>query len=103
MGLWAVLLAGMAGAGIWLHLKTNDAWNARFSTPPAEAPTTAPIRATTRDFDFAKEAKIAEVRKYREEAERKAQQQRDETRCIGGITFRRIPGGWENVPGPPCS
>lgn len=37
LGLWAVLLLGMAGAGIWLHLKAGDAWNARFRAEPAPA------------------------------------------------------------------
>lgn len=102
MGLWAVLLLGMAGAGIWLHLKTGDAWNARFNAPPVQPATTAAIPAPKTEPDPTKEAKIAAVRMHREQAERREQQQRGEIRCIGGVLFRRIPGGWENVPGETC-
>lgn len=102
MGLWAVLLLGMAGAGIWLHLKTGDAWNARFNAPSAPPATTAPIPAPKTEPDPELQAKIAAIRVRREQAERREQQQRNEVRCIGGVLFRRIPGGWENVPGESC-
>lgn len=103
MALWAVLLVGMAAAGVWLHIRTNAAWTARFNQPtPAAAPQAAPPqKETTYDSDplF---AKMAEIRARREQAEREARREREGLRCIGGVAFRRIPGGWENVPGETC-
>ncbi|MBH1583407.1 hypothetical protein [Stenotrophomonas sepilia] len=108
LGLWAVLLLGMAGAGIWLHLKTGDAWNARFArhteaTPPV-MPSNAAIPPPGMIGEAEKQAKIAEIRLRRAAAERdaEAKRQREELRCISGVAFRRIPGGWENVPGETC-
>ena len=102
MALWAVLLLGMAGAGIWLHLKTGSAWDARFKAAPARIAPTSVDRDPQPEPIADQKVVLAEVRARREQAEREAQQRRSETRCIGGITFRRIPGGWENVPGQPC-
>lgn len=102
LGLWAVLLLGMAGAGIWLHLRTGDAWNARFQAAPVPVqstsadPTPQPAPVTDR------KAALAEIRARREQAEREVKQRREEIRCIGGVAFRRIPGGWENIPGETC-
>lgn len=119
LGMWAVLLLGMAGAGIWLHLKTGNAWNARFQShePPSVV---AHPSVTTQPTTAEKDAFIAEIRARREQAEKEARlaemrtrqaavqrdieaKERNEgLRCIGGVIFRRIPGGWENVPGAPC-
>lgn len=102
MALWAVLLLGMAGAGIWLHLKTGSAWDARFQAAPAPSTSTSVDRGAQPETIADRKAMLTEVRARREQAEREAQQRRSETRCIGGITFRRIPGGWENLPDQPC-
>ncbi|MBA0378300.1 hypothetical protein D7U93_08745 [Stenotrophomonas maltophilia] len=102
LGLWAVLLLGMAGAGIWLHLRTGDAWNARFQAEPEPAQSTS-VDVTSQPEPMAdRKAVLAEIRARREQAEREIQQRRAETRCIGGVAFRRIPGGWENIPGETC-
>lgn len=103
LGMWAVLLLGMAGAGIWLHLRTGDAWNTRFKAPqPASPVTAAPVEPPAITPDPSREATIAQIRMRREQAEREIRQERDGLRCIDGVTFRRIPGGWENVPDAPC-
>jgi len=108
LGMWAVILLGMAGAGVWLHLRTGDAWTARFTrsaeAPPVVVPSTAKIPSLVEVEEARKEATIAEIRLHREAAERRdaAKQQREELRCISGVAFRRIPGGWENVPGETC-
>ncbi len=102
LGLWALLLLGMAGAGIWLHLRTGDAWNARFQGSPT---TSGPIRddQTTQPEPVVDQtAMLAEVRARRAQAEREIQRKRADLRCIDGVAFRRIPGGWENVPGETC-
>ncbi|HEL3777969.1 TPA: hypothetical protein UOA91_004249 [Stenotrophomonas maltophilia] len=111
LGLWAVLLLGMAAAGIWLHLRTGDAWNARFHSVPGRAHSqnanqpaqTEPT--TNRKAELAAmraRQELAAVRVLREQAEEEVRQQRTEHRCIGGVAFRRIPGGWENIPGETC-
>ncbi|MDQ7298012.1 hypothetical protein [Stenotrophomonas sp. Sm2017] len=102
LGLWAVLLLGMAGAGIWLHLKTSDAWNARFRAEPAPAQLTSADLAPQPEPVTDRKAALAEIRARREQAEREVKQRREEIRCIGGVAFRRIPGGWENIPGETC-
>jgi hypothetical protein len=120
LGMWAVLLLGMAGAGIWLHLKTGEAWNSRFEAPAASSVTTKPAEPPTATRDPDREAFLAQIRVRREQAEKEARlaevklrqaaaaksteaEQRNEgLRCIGGVVFRRIPGGWENVPGEAC-
>ncbi len=103
MALWAVLLIGMAAAGIWLHIRTNAAWTARFNQPTtAAAPQIAPSQQVA-PYDYeAVSARMAQIRARREQAERDARREREGLRCIGGVAFRRIPGGWENVPGETC-
>lgn len=96
-----VLLALMAGGGHML-LRTNAAWADRFQA----------ARDTPRKVDpsAAREAYLAEVRLRRAVAAREAEKDRtneppmrsDDLRCIGGTLFRRIPGGWENVPNKSC-
>lgn len=108
LGMWAVILLGMAGAGVWLHLRTGHAWAARFTQSSEATRQSVPNTATAPSSDVideaAKRAKIAEIRLRREAVERQdaAKQQREGLRCISGVAFRRIPGGWENVPGQPC-
>ncbi|MGF0666544.1 hypothetical protein ACQRWG_01690 [Stenotrophomonas maltophilia] len=119
--MWAVLLLGMCGAGIWLHLKTGDAWNARFKAPAASPVTNGPAEPPTVTPDADREAFLAQIRVRREQAEKEAYLAEMRTRqaaaaqgnteatephkglrCINGVVFRRIPGGWENVPGETC-
>lgn len=101
LGLWAVLLLGMAGAGIWLHLRTGEAWDARFQAEPEPTPPTSTAAAQPEPVAD-RQALVAEIRARREQAEREARREREGLRCIGGVAFRRIPGGWENVPGETC-
>lgn len=92
----------MAGAGIWLHVRTGDAWTQRFIAAkgnPAAAPveTVEPVPEPIQD--------LAQIRLMREPAEaevRRKHQEAANLRCINGMTFRRIPGGWENIPDRPC-
>lgn len=102
LGLWAVILLGMAGAGIWLHLRTGDAWNARFQAEPMPAQSASANPAPQLKPLTDRKAALAEIRARREQAEREVKQRREEIRCIGGVAFRRIPGGWENIPGETC-
>lgn len=102
----AVVLAALAAAGVHMLLKTNAAWTTRFqqageNLPPATPPdgANAPSAPTA--------AQIAEIRLRRAAAEAQIQGERRQAdeglKCIDGTTFRRIPGGWENVPGRRCT
>ncbi|HID8535099.1 TPA: hypothetical protein ACXIMI_000164 [Stenotrophomonas maltophilia] len=107
LGMWAVILLGMAGAGIWLHLQTGAAWTARFKhnaeAPPPVVPSTAEIPSLAEIEEARKQQIIAEIRLRRAAAERDAPaRQKEQLRCISGVAFRRIPGGWENIPGETC-
>lgn len=102
LGLWAVLLLGMAGAGIWLHLRTGSAWNVRFQAPDTPSESAIDGQAPQPEPVADRQAMLAEVRARREQAEREIRRKRADVRCIDGVAFRRIPGGWENVPGETC-
>lgn len=103
LGILAVLLLTLAGAGVWLHLKTSDAWNQRFVTgnsadtlPKQVAPEAKPQQVATQE-----QMQLLERRVRHARAEARMREQED-LRCINGILFRRIPGGWENLPGQTC-
>jgi len=96
-----ILITLMAG-GVHILIRTNAAWVDRFHTvkPPSAAP----------DPSAKREAHMAELRLRRAAAEQEAQASRaaeqtrqpEELRCIAGTPFRRIPGGWENIPNRQC-
>ena len=112
MAFWAAALLALAGAGVWLHLKTSAAWTQRFDTTAAERVESAPPLASPHaqdqpaDRSLTEAASLAEIRLMRANAERQIhrsrQEEKDATRCVSGTVFRRIPGGWENVPGMQC-
>lgn len=97
-----IVLMGLMAGGAHMLIRTNAAWAERFQT--AKQP------ARTVDPNAARDAYVAEVRLRRAAAETAAEQARAgeqskksaELRCIGGTLFRRIPGGWENVPNRQC-
>lgn len=108
LGAWAVILIGMAVAGAWLHFRTNDAWKARFTgrtdATQMVVPDTAARPSAREASEAAREATIAEIRLRRAAVDRadSERSQPDNLRCINGVAFRRIPGGWENVPNAHC-
>jgi hypothetical protein len=107
----AALIALMAG-GVHMLSKTHAAWNQRFSTAatPSESDRTEAKREAElaeiklRQTVAARDADLEKIRQRRARAERdsKAAQEDDQYRCIQGTLFRRIPGGWENLPGQSC-
>lgn len=101
--LGAVLLV-LAVFVIKQHLDTQMAWNARFAGPrPRATAMPAPVPPPVLNGEQAdQEALIAERRLRRTAAERQKAHARDDLKCINGTVFRRIPGGWENVPGASC-
>lgn len=103
LGMWAVVLACMVAAGIWLHLRTGVAWDTRFNQPVAPVDDAAPVESvdpvqTPQD----RAARDAAIESIRERRLRAAGRPSSDERCIDGVLFRRIPGGWENVPGQHC-
>lgn len=97
-----IVLLGLAAGGAHMLIRTNAAWAQRFQ----------PVERTTRTVnpDAARDAHLAEIRLRRAAAEQEAHKAEtatraskpEELRCIGGTLFRRIPGGWENVPNRQC-
>lgn len=112
MAFWAAALLALAGAGVWLHLKTSAAWTQRFDRTAAERFESAPplarphVHDQPADRPLTEAAALAEIRLIRERAARQVRRSQQEdkvaTRCVSGTVFRRIPGGWENVPGVQC-
>lgn len=93
----------LAILGIKQHLDTQAAWNQRFtkarvSEPSGAAPTPAELKDQAE-----REAKLAEARLRRVADQREAvKKERESWRCIDHTPFRKIDGGWENVPGERC-
>lgn len=91
------LLAIAITAAAQLLSKTRERWEARNapSAPAAPQPTLDDVRA----------ARLAEIRDRRERAatdQAARQQDGHQYRCINGQLFRRLPNGWENLPGEHC-
>lgn len=100
------VIAGLFYAGVRLLGDTHVAFDARQEARAARA---AEIRHEILEEErklkqqAEAEAQLAEIRAAREAAARSSEASRTESdRCIGGQVFRRIPGGWENVPGARC-
>lgn len=97
-----IVLLGLLAGGAHMLIRTNEAWAARLQTPQE--------RPRTIDPNAARDAHLAEVRLRRAAAEQEAkaaklaagQTASSEMKCVGGTLFRRIPGGWENVPNRGC-
>lgn len=103
----AIALLALLIGGMHMLTKTHAAWNERFSTTDTAVADPAPPAQVLDDAEHA--AKLAEIRLKRTAAEAKTrsaeQRKRLEAsglRCINGMLFRRIPGGWENLPGQSC-
>ena len=92
------LLAALVG-GWAIYARTVAAWSDRFQ------PTTKPA-ASGHDDERARQRQMALIRLRRERAEAQRERQRQlesgELRCIGGTLLRKLPDGWENVPGERC-
>lgn len=88
----------LAGYGVKQHLATQAAWEARFArkTAPRTAPTLPPVIQDTDPVE-----QIRRAQQIRERAEQDMKE-RATWRCIDGTPLRKIPGGWENVPGQRC-
>lgn len=101
MALWALLLAAMAASGIWLDISNGEAWNQRFAREP-EPPAENAQRNISPQGSAERTVALAKIRAARERAETEARRGDASIRCIDGTAFRRIEGGWENIPGHPC-
>ena len=106
---WLLLVgtavAVLAVLGLKQHIATQAAWEARFSKLVPAEPETAQIKQAEQIDAAAAEARLhrlALVRRQREEARMQRQKDAMGWRCINGTPFRKIEGGWENVPGEKC-
>jgi len=107
----AALAAAMAGA-VMIYMETAAAWhrNQTERTKAAEAQRAAGNAALAVRQEQGRQERIAEIRWRREavdriEKQRQAEQAaraRGDLKCINGTLFRRIPNGWENLPGSNC-
>ncbi|WP_170874127.1 hypothetical protein [Xanthomonas translucens] len=108
----AALAAAMAG-GAMIYIETAAAWQRNQSerTKATEAQRAAGNAAMQEGSAARKFEQIEEIRWRREAADRIEKQRqaeqvartRGELRCINGTLFRRIPNGWENLPGSSCN
>ena len=96
-----VLLALLAG-GAHMLIRTNAAWAARFQTPHERPRTVDPNAAIEAALAELRLRRLAAERQALNEAEHAGAESPEELRCIAGTLFRRIPGGWENVPNRGC-
>ena len=88
-------LLSLGTIGVLMLGRTNSAWNQRFldAGQPAESQRTElPVRDEAEARPSA--ADLAEIRARREQAEATVRRQSDGMRCINGMMFRRIDGGW---------
>lgn len=98
----AAILAASLYGGLQLLGDTHARFNQRQQEKAAEA---AAIRkAANRSESEREKAILMELTRKREirRQDEEAAYQRGDMRCIGGQVFRRIPNGWENVPGRGC-
>ncbi|MFN6505661.1 hypothetical protein ISN34_12125 [Xanthomonas translucens pv. translucens] len=96
-----------------IYIETAAAWhrNQTERTEAAEAQRAAGNAALAVRQEQSRQERIAEIRWRREVVDRmekkrqaeKVARARGELRCINGTLFRRIPNGWENIPGSSCN
>lgn len=97
----AVLLAALYG-GLRLLGGTHAAWQARKDERAAHA---TAIRKAADSAQRAEQLSFEEARERRliqYEQELSDGLQSGRLKCVHGVLFRRIPNGWENVPGERC-
>lgn len=105
----AALLVALIG-GWQIYARTVAAWSDRFENP--QPTRNQKLNAERRRQAQAEEAQrqiaLERIRAQSEAARAEArlrriqQLQSGELRCINGTLFRKLPGGWENVPGERC-
>lgn len=95
-------MLSLGALGVLMLGRTNGAWNERFlgAGQPAESQRTELPGAEAETRPMA--ADLEEIRARRQQAEATVSRQGDAMRCINGMMFRRINGGWENLPGSRC-
>ena len=92
-------LVSLATIGVLTLGRTNSAWSERFegvrrSIEAAEQPSTARTELPTAN------SPVPSALPERQHAQ--PSQNAQNLRCINGMFFRRIEGGWENLPGSRC-
>lgn len=94
-----VTVLTLALFGVKQHLDTQAAWNERFKRPKVKTPERPSVPFEIQSEDAIEVIQRVQRNRQRAEAELR---ERASWRCINGTPFRKIPGGWENVPGERC-
>jgi len=111
LAFWALVMAALVAGAVHQHVKTSSAWKDRFGKTAAqrfnEMPTIArkpsPERSAQRPLTEIDEKRInARSERVKREAQEMMRWEQENRRCINGVVFQRIPGGWENLPGLRC-
>lgn len=116
----AIALLALLAGGVHMLTKTQAAWAERFDRKPEmRRPSEMPVPVAVEDD---RKEMLSDIRRKRAKAEAEAQRRNAERellneneanpqqggnnaqqlRCVNGTLFRRIPGGWENLPGERC-
>lgn len=102
-----LVVAGLTVLGVRQHLATREAWEARFAGKPEVRQQVETADATDRESRLRlirEQRASAEARQIREKLEQIIKEdEAGNLKCISGTAFRRIPGGWENIPNITCS
>lgn len=117
-----ISVLALAVFGVKQHLATQAAWNQRFQERQPSTTQAPSARLTPAQWAQRQREDAEIIRQFRERQAMAEQQspltlpkpmteqefkQRNHTeanglRCINGILFRRLPNGWENIPGSRC-
>ncbi|KRG78069.1 hypothetical protein ABB30_04915 [Stenotrophomonas ginsengisoli] len=102
-----IAVAVLAALGLKQHMETQAAWRERFDKAQPKAPPTDPAA------DEERRVRLAGLQEQRRQAEERyirdrldevvKEEEAGNIKCIQGTAFRRIPGGWENIPNIRCS
>ena len=101
-----VVLAAVIGGGVYLLGQTRAKWEANRAGKAERAAAFERQWQQQQDEEAVRRARAgAELEELRREAIRNRDKPDDlpePLRCINGQLFRRIPGGWENLPDTTC-
>lgn len=100
-----ICLAAAIAGGAAIYVRTVADWHRAKEEKAARTATQreAGTAALAMQQERYRQLRIAEMRAQREQVQEERQAlERGEMRCINGTMFRRIRGGWENVPGRSC-
>lgn len=111
LAFWALIMAALVAGAVHQHIKTSSAWKDRFGKTAVQRFNEMPTLASSPEPGptLKQQPTEAEAQRIKARSERIMREAREQIRweqenrkCIDGTVFRRIPGGWENMPGLRC-